>query len=124
LQIANSKERFDEMKQCARTLLGFQGSNIISRFADFNHSLVHSVCCFNWYLYFRYVSETLQTLGRVPSSADQKLTVAEFRNQLNALLRDLIAICRREFRLIQQVFPEPERIIRSLLDRAFEDKVL
>ncbi len=70
------------MRACALTLLSFQGSAIIKR----------------------YVFATIQPLGRqAPAAADHKLSVADFRSQLGALMRDLVAACRREFKMIQQV---------------------
>ena len=56
--------------------------------------------------------------------ASSRHTVTDFKMQINALYTDIVSICKREFAMIDMVFPFPERVTKPLLEFIFTDKVI
>lgn len=99
--VALAENNTEWMKKSATILLQFAGSHINSQYL------------------FNAVSELNDTAVNL---ADVK-SVSKFREALVSLTGIVVDICYREFFVIQKVFPNPDSLIKQLLERIFQDKM-
>jgi hypothetical protein len=90
----------EAMQDTAKTLLQFEGGHLISM----------------------YIFECISSIAD-PSSSSEYADVLAFNEDVHSVFDSTYELCSQEFNTIYQVFPAPENLIRTLLERVFQDRI-
>jgi hypothetical protein len=100
-EAAAAANDYDEMRQCAVTLCNFRGRSIVQR----------------------YIFNAMVALP-APVQIGADAGFAEIDAVLSRFFRDVANVCRKHVNDVVKVFPNPVQVLRSLIDRVFDERVL